>query len=192
MPTTKAKPKTTKKVGGGLKKKIGPLPVWGWVAVAGGVILVYYLYSKNKSASPATGATDTNLLPTANVTPQQAASAGTPSPNSPLSLTPDVLSSLGIQPAGDYTTNSDLQSQLGMLGSELGAQIAAMTFPTPVVNITTTTPKGSASKATVTPATQTKSKVPAKKIVYYTYKKSVKIAKGQTIHYAKGRGYYAA
>lgn len=36
--------------GAALKKKIGPLPTWGWLLVLTAIALAYYLYSKNKSS----------------------------------------------------------------------------------------------------------------------------------------------
>jgi hypothetical protein len=45
----------TKSGGGGLKKKAGPLPVWGWVAVAGGTFVVYRFLKARSAASAAAG-----------------------------------------------------------------------------------------------------------------------------------------
>jgi hypothetical protein len=195
MPQTKTKKPAVKGKGSGLKKKVGPLPVYGWVAVVGGLILVYYLYARNKTASPATGATDVGL-PLTQVTPQQAASAGTPSPNSPITgqLDPSVLASLGIQPAGDYVTSTDLQSQISGLSSDIGAAVANVTFPTPTVNVQVKAAPTAAAPAVATAAKKaTNATTKARSaITYYTYRKNVKLSKGQTIHYAAKKGYYAA
>jgi LysM repeat protein len=43
--------------------KIGPLPMWAWVAILGGLIIAWSIYSRNKagsSASTSTGATGTS------------------------------------------------------------------------------------------------------------------------------------
>jgi hypothetical protein len=42
-------------VKGKLTKKVGPLPVWGWIAAGGGVFILYY-YEHNKSSSTASAA----------------------------------------------------------------------------------------------------------------------------------------
>ena len=38
---------------GKLTKKVGPLPVWGWIAVGGGG-LAYYEYRKSKTTASST------------------------------------------------------------------------------------------------------------------------------------------
>jgi len=50
--------------GTGLKKKIGPLPLWGWLVVG---LVAYYLYKKSQSAASSTSTTST-----AGTTPQTA------------------------------------------------------------------------------------------------------------------------
>lgn len=55
-----------KKGGNPLTKKAGPLPVWGWVAVAGGTYVVYrYIKARNaaSAATAASGLTGGNLIP---------------------------------------------------------------------------------------------------------------------------------
>jgi LysM repeat protein len=47
VPPAPEKPKT----GGGLSKKIGPLPAWAWAALAGVGALGYYLWKKQSSSS---------------------------------------------------------------------------------------------------------------------------------------------
>lgn len=55
-------PETTQRpeggTGGGLTSKLGPLPVWGWVAIAaaGGVVLLLWLQSRKNAAAAATPA----------------------------------------------------------------------------------------------------------------------------------------
>ena len=36
-------------------RKIGPLPMWGWVLIAVGLIGIYYLWSRNSQSQAATG-----------------------------------------------------------------------------------------------------------------------------------------
>lgn len=45
-----------------LKKKAGPLPVWGWIVVGTGVLgVLYYLHARSSSSSSATPANDASL-----------------------------------------------------------------------------------------------------------------------------------
>jgi hypothetical protein len=43
-------------------QRIGPLPMWAWVAVIGGALIAWRLYSSHKSAA-ATAQTDTSSVP---------------------------------------------------------------------------------------------------------------------------------
>lgn len=83
----------TGKAGGALKKKIGPLPVWGW-AVAGGVGLGIILFLRNRSTASASSGS----LPTQVSTPTQTGPSGT-----------DVLS-------GQLT---DITGQIGALSTQV-------------------------------------------------------------------------
>jgi hypothetical protein len=81
------------KAGGALKKKIGPLPVWGW-AVAGGVGLGIIMFLRNRSTASASSGS----LPTQVSTPTQTGPSGT-----------DVLS-------GQLT---DITGQIGALSTQV-------------------------------------------------------------------------
>lgn len=59
-------------VGGFFTRKIGPLPMWGWVAIIGGIILLYAYKKKSSSAATAdqsaggansAGGVDSSLVP---------------------------------------------------------------------------------------------------------------------------------
>lgn len=56
--------------GGGLTSKVGPLPVWGWVALAaaGGIAVLLWLQSRKKAAAPG----DTSTAATGSVSPSTA------------------------------------------------------------------------------------------------------------------------
>jgi hypothetical protein len=59
-------PDQPKQGGNVATKKLGPLPRWGWVAVAGGVYLVYRYYESykaNQAASAASGTTGGTTIP---------------------------------------------------------------------------------------------------------------------------------
>jgi hypothetical protein len=45
-------------------RKIGPLPMWGWVSIVGGAIIVWAVYEHNKAGSTAAAATDTSASTT--------------------------------------------------------------------------------------------------------------------------------
>lgn len=170
--------------------------------IGGGVLLLLLLlyYRSRKGASPAT-TPNTGLIPLTTVTPQQAASAGTPSPNSPPSAGLDqaTLDALGMGNK-DYVTNTDLKSQLSDLQSNIQASVAGVTFYSP--GQTPAAPKTAKAAATSAVSnTATKGKVAS--IRYYTYapgkapKGQVKnqvpaLKKGQTLHYTKGKGYYVS
>lgn len=137
MPTTKPKPKA----GGKLNKKVGPFPLKIWIGIGAGIALLLYLYIRNKAkandSSTGSAALDMNPMQ-ATVSPQQSASAGTPSPNSPVSgqLSSDVLDALGALTPTDYVTSTDLASQLDAVNSDLGSKIAAMTLdPTGKIDV---------------------------------------------------------
>jgi LysM repeat protein len=51
--------------GGGnvFTRKLGPLPMWGWMGIALALALVYYFYSKNKSANSQAQSSATNNTP---------------------------------------------------------------------------------------------------------------------------------
>lgn len=53
-------------LGGTLKSKMGPLPLWGWLAIMTVIAVAYYLYAKNKSAQqpaqPAAGAPGVTVI----------------------------------------------------------------------------------------------------------------------------------
>lgn len=81
--------------GGGnvFTRKIGPLPMWGWMAIALLVAVFYYLYQKNNSSSgsasttgtsTAGGTTNSSLIPQfVNQTYVNSAPPAAPSPASP-------------------------------------------------------------------------------------------------------------
>jgi hypothetical protein len=44
-------------------RKIGPLPMWSWVAIIGGVVVVWALYEQHKQSSAAASSTSANTTP---------------------------------------------------------------------------------------------------------------------------------
>jgi hypothetical protein len=193
-----------------LTRKVGPLPVWAWAVIV--AVVGYVLYRRFSSSSSAA----TQL--TSSATPQQTAA----SPDSSLGLSPsagspsdtgqttsDLVTALGGQQsnllAALEAVNQDVvglaQSQLASLQTQTtagsfqtqtdasvasqpgGANAPIVYYLSPTVANTPTTP--APTNAVVTSA-QTK---PTR---YYTYKSSVPLAHGQTVHFLTGKGYYAA
>lgn len=66
-------PPAPRSSGGGLGRKIGPLPLWGWAAIIGVLVLIYAYYKKSNSATSSTaqtaatnntpGGVDSSLVP---------------------------------------------------------------------------------------------------------------------------------
>lgn len=188
-PAPTAKRLNSNSKGKGLLKNKKVLYIGG-----GALLIVLFLYYRaKKGSSPATDTTaGTGVIPLTTVTPQQAASAGTPSPNSPPAdqLSPSTSDALGLG-SNDYVTNTDLNSQISGLSSDLQAALAGVTFYSPGMKPATlsTATKSATVSSTAKPAP----------IKYYTYapgkapKGKVSAPapkKGQTLHFAKGKGYY--
>lgn len=192
---------------GKLNKKIGPLPAKYWIGIGAALILLLILYFRAKSSGGTTVEGESIPYSPLQVSPQQAASAGTPSANTPVTqmLDAETLAALGIGMPTNYVTGTDLASQLDSVSSNLAAQIAAATLSAPV----TTTPTAAPAKtppavktATAAPVKKTAKPAPAKKVQYFTYapgkapkgKKAqeIKPVKGKKIQFKKDKGYYYA
>lgn len=192
---------------GGLTRKLGPLPVWAWALIV--LVLGYVFYKRfSSSSSPATAQTSSAKQPQADpgsalgLTP----SAGSPSDTG--QSTSDLVTALGGQQASLLaaleTQTQDVlslaqsqiyaaqtQTSLGSFQTETQAQVAAIpgtgnapaiSYVSPSVVNTPTVPAGSSAKVTSPPAA----------LHYYTYKTSVPLRPGQSVHFTSGRGYYAA
>lgn len=95
---------------GFLSRKVGPLPMWTWLAL--GTIVSWYVWKRMRSGSAAAATTD--LVPTAGTPGSmgQVPSAGAPADNG--AATADLLSAYGQQ-------QSDLIAALGQQVSALSA-----------------------------------------------------------------------
>jgi hypothetical protein len=75
-----------------MKHKLGPLPIWGWMLIASGIVGAYYLYTRNKNAATAAGGT--TVLPDTGaatpVTPTDSGSGGSSGSSSPPANQTDV------------------------------------------------------------------------------------------------------
>lgn len=72
MSETTTSTATTKPKGGVFTRKLGPLPMWGWMAIVGVIVLMYSFYAKQKQQSTANqsaggvnspGGVDASLVP---------------------------------------------------------------------------------------------------------------------------------
>lgn len=186
------KSKSSKSKGKGLTKKVGPLPVYAYLI--GVAIVVFYLYyrrrNSNGGSSSVAGSQNQQIIPSGIVVPQtqgissQDNSQGGYSNPAPTDSSPLYFPS-------DYATETDLANAVNDVKNNTAASIAAITFPQPNINITV--PKTSVSSTTTASKTAAKKAASTpKKITYYTYKKNVPLKAGQTLHFTKGKGYYAA
>lgn len=185
----KTKPKGK---GKGLTKKVGPLPLYVYLIGVG--IVVLYLYYRHRNSSGSTsdaGSQNQQVIPSGIVVPQQGGGGSTDSGGG----NGGVVQSPVDFPT-DYATQTDLANAIDAVNNNTAAAVAGITFPQPTVNITvpnqtvhrtTTKTKQAAKKHAVT---QTKTKPATHK--YYTYKKNVPLRAGQTLHFTRGKGYYAA
>ncbi len=199
----------------GLKKKVGPLPLYGWVLIVLAVAAYFLFFRRGagSSAAPETAA----AIPVQSSADQSAGlvpSAGSPSDSG--GSTSDLLNAYGAETAA--LTGALLQTQANVVAlaqaqqSNLAASTAvpandtssgsfvssqpggsnapSFSFSFPNITNTATKPAVTAVKSTVSAgATAKKAATPVK---YYTYKRDVKLGSGQTVHFTTGRGYYAA
>ena len=131
----------------GLQKKVGPLPIWGWIVVVGGSILVLY-YMRNKSSSSTSASAQTNTVDPSNPLgltygQEQADIAAGIDPNTGQTYAseqaatanlPDTSGSggggdtSGTAPSSGSTTDlTGLETQLSQLDSDINANTAAQT-----------------------------------------------------------------
>lgn len=131
-------------------RKLGPLPLWGWMGIGLAVALGYYFWQKNKAASTAststtgtTGTTDQNLIPqfvnqvyTDNTVPPE---QGPPGPQGPQGVPGTPGQNGGPPPGGQQLTRT--------WTSEGGSTLAAVTKRlTGNSNVDVLTPSNTAAK----------------------------------------------
>lgn len=177
----------TKVKGKGLTKKVGPFPLYVYLIGVGIVILyLYYRHRNSQSSSSVPGSQNQSVIPSGIVVPQQGSSGSSDS-----GTTPSGISSSPIDFPTDYATQTDLANAVSSIQDNTKQSIAAITFPQPNINITV--PRTSVSSTTTKSKVAAKKAVtPTKKITYYTRKTQVHLKAGQKLHFANGKGYYAA
>lgn len=199
--------------GSGLKRKLGPLPLYAWVGI-GVLVLGYFLFfRKSTGGDPATAAS----IPVVSTPDQQAGlvpQAGSPADNG--STTSDYLATLGhtndtlieallttqqnvvaLAQAQQYAATS--QTATVPVDTSTGATVAPQPGGSnaPVINynfpsVTGTVGSAATNTATKAGASASTAKKAATPVKYFTYKRDVKLGSGQTVHFTSGRGYYAA
>jgi hypothetical protein len=118
-----------------LKKKLGPLPVWGWALLGAGTLgVVYYIRSKSSSVDPNTIDPSTGI-PWSQEAAANAANIGAGSSGSAANTpapTPDLS---GI--ATGLTSTDQLDAELQVIQQELSAQSnGALVNASPATTIT--------------------------------------------------------
>lgn len=141
-------PEATPRSGGNIfTRKLGPLPMWGWMAIAALLAVFYYLYAKNKSASSTTAAsaqtTATNNTPggvDSSLVPQfinQEYVNTTPTPAPSVTVNNTVPATTAPAPAASTTSTSSTAYEyswtdtgqswtVGQLASKLGISVSAL------------------------------------------------------------------
>lgn len=188
-----------------LTAKAGPLPVWLWAVVILGAFLAWQHFRGGGDTAVGASTSDQTPVTTGGDASSDVGVAGGGSPAS--NVNDGLLSQLsGMQSSVDALT-AQVQS-MPAFSSDAGTAGSGSTIPNdgsmfmdnqgPPGGLPEAGPPGPAGprgpagkQAPVVKPPAAKAKAPAK-IRYYTLKKNVPLKKGQTLHYTKGRGYYAA
>lgn len=177
---------TSKPKGKGLKGKVGPVPIW---ALLGGVVIVvgylYYRNRQNSGSSSTAGTLNQTTIPSGVITPTTGTTTsdnGTP--------TDQGSGDNSVTFPTDYATETDLANAVSGINDSTSQAIAAITFPKPSINITV--PQSSVHSSTTASKTAAKKAVASTPIKYYTRKTQVPLKAHQTLHFTPKKGYYAA
>lgn len=185
-------------------RKIGPLPAWAWLAI---LAVGVYLYSKRGSGATVQASTvqastpdsSSGLVPSAG-----SGSGGVASTDALLQAYgqqgSELLSALAnseanvTQLAGQQLAYNASQTTNGAIDTSAGANVSPQPGGSnaPYIRFIFQPAEKAAASATKTATTVKKAATPAKPPTYSTYKRNVKVGAGQTVHFATGKGYYAA
>lgn len=120
-----AAPSSQGGAGNGLKRKLGPLPVWAWALL--GAVVVFWLFSRLRGTTAGSSAQATQQAQTDNVTPAQAmGNTASTDTSGNAQATSDVVTALGGENASLLASieavNQDVlglaQSQISYLTSQ--------------------------------------------------------------------------
>lgn len=187
-----------------MDKKLGGLSmkVWIGVAIAG---LAVGLYLRHRAANSTSTIASTSSQPLSTSVPTSgdigtALAGGGVSPAPAALDTGTVNDLLAGQAAQSQSEDAltqgigGLVDAIGTLVYNVGSSAGAGAAPNVTNNYysTATKPKGKTAPAAKKPVAAAKPKPKAAPAHYYTRKSEVKLAKGQTLHFASGKGYYGA
>lgn len=153
MAPTPVKP--AKKLGGKLGRKVGPLPLWGWLALATFALVLFFLWRRRSTTGPRSVETVTgNTTSTADPSPQELASGGGPPSWAPQdSLSPEVLAELNGRFGDIEGSVTDLYGGLASVNTSLDSQTNALEGLTQAVAKVTLGPPGAAAATATNPVT---------------------------------------
>lgn len=196
---------------GSISKKLGPFPRWVWLLL--GLLVAVFVFRRMRGGSGGSvQATPTQSLVTSSPDAQMGAVPSAGAPGDTGQTTSDLVSALGGQQASllqaleaqsqdvlalaqSQIAAAQTQTSLGSFNTQTqpatapqpgGSNAPAIVYVSPTVY---TSPGGSASPPSPAPVKASSTSTPTK---FYTYKRDVKLASGQTVHFRSGRGYYAA
>jgi hypothetical protein len=202
-------PPPAKKGGSFLTKKVGPVPAWLLlVGLALGGWWLYRRYSGASGSSNAAVETQTTAAATPASSLGDTTQAGAPADTG--QSTSDLVTALGGEQSSLLSELESVnQDVVGLASSQLNyasTQTSLGSFNTQTQPAAGTQPGGSnapviqylapaavapqaGAGVTAAPVKATTSTTPTR---FYTFKRDVPLASGQTVHFTTGRGYYAA
>lgn len=139
-PSTGGNASKSSSSGSPFMRKLGPMPVWAWMAIALALAIVYSMWSKNKEAATAaatTGNTGTETQQTADQTPPFIIQNYTTYPGGPATTTTTTTP----PPTGGATTLPGSQTGPATLPPTKSVGAPPATVSVPKSSSTTTTPK---------------------------------------------------
>ena len=182
---------------GFLTVKHGGLPTWAWLAIGAAGIGVGLWLRRRMTSSSAAGSVVSSAAPSGTSYPDLTAAGAGGGVAAPSSTTggyapSDLIGAYeqgGTDAAANFANALNLvQSLQGALGGGVG--VSGVTASSGGYQTPSAPPPGpSPVKSSTTTAIAKAAKAPTR---YYTYKKNVPLAAGQTLHFTKGKGYYAA
>lgn len=182
-------------------KKIMGLPVVVWMGVAAaGLLLGIYLRRKGSSSGTVASTTSYPLSTTVPGTTDLSGLTGAVAGGG-------LAQGSTVSAIDPQTLNDLLSGQASVTGAEqvlteqtqgLTDAIGSLVFSMPSSGGSGASAAGQKTSPLSTSTKPVKTKAPAAKakaitpVHYYTYKKDVALLKGQTLHFASGKGYYGA
>lgn len=185
-------PKLSPKASAKLGKKAGPLPIWAWALVAGGLLVAVYFVLRRNTTQAGTGI---ELVSGNAGNPQDAPSGGYPQGVTPAAqmLSEEVLweiaGGLAAISADQKEQHSTIGDRLADLKDSVAQTVTAVALQPPAVSTPTAVAAGSAPKVSSNQPGPSR---------YYSYKpgkapagrKRDEAPKGSRLGFTAGKGYY--